>query len=201
MAGTLDAVMTAAGDGVRTLRAAVATLVVIGLGATAHQMGGGAPLQPIPAVVLAVLVGPMVWLCVRRKTSLVRMTAATALGQLVTHLTLAGMAPTPGGGAGRLHLHEAMAPMPLLPTSTSSPLSLTSSMLLAHAVASLVASVLLTVGVDAIRAVARWVRGGERVPGVAVQVSRVARVDGVVRVLDGRVVGPVGGRAPPALLV
>ena len=191
--------MGSAGDGVRTLRAVVATLVVIGFGATAHQMGGGAPLQPIPALVVAALVGPIVWMCVRRRTSLPRMVAATAVGQVVTHLTLGGMAPTAGGGASRLHLHEVMAPMPLMPTSTSSPLALTSSMLVAHAVATLVVSLLLTAGVDVIRAMARRVGGRERVPGVVVQPWQDAGVHGGVRVLDGRVVGPVGGRAPPAL--
>ena len=185
----------------RILRAAVATLVIIGVGATAHQMGGGAPLRLIPAVVLAVLVGPMVWVCVRRKTTLPRMLAATALGQVVTHLALAGMVPTAGASAPGVHLHDAMAPMPLMAPSMSSSFSLTSSMLLAHALATLVASVLLTAGVDVIRAVVRRVTVRERLPRVAVEVSQGAPVHLQVRVLDGRVVGPIGGRAPPAVLV
>ena len=200
-ADTLAAVTASAGDVTRILRAAVATLVIVGVGATAHQLGGGAPLRLVPAVVVAILVGPVVWVCVRRKTSLPRMLAATALGQAVTHLALAGMVPTPGAGASALHVHDPMAPMPLMTPSMSSSLSLTSSMLLAHALATLVASVLLTAGVDVIRAVVRHVTVPQRLPRVAVEVTQGAPVHVLVRVLDGRVVGPVGGRAPPAALV
>ena len=62
------------------LRALVATLVVVGFGGWAHQMGGGAPLRLIPAVVLTLLVGPVVCLCVRRRSSVPRMLVATSLG-------------------------------------------------------------------------------------------------------------------------
>jgi hypothetical protein len=200
-AATLAPVTASAGGVTRILRAAVATLVIIGVGATAHEMGGGAPLRLIPAVVLAVLVGPMVWVCVRRKTTLPRMLSATALGQVVTHLALAGMVPTPGASASGVHLHDAMAPMPLMPPSMAPSLSLTSSMLLAHALATLIASVLLTAGVDVIRAVVRHVTVRDRLPRVAVAVPQGAPIHVLVRVLDGRVVGPIGGRAPPLALV
>ena len=105
------------------LRALVATLVVVGFGGWAHQMGGGAPLRLIPAVVLTLLVGPVVCLCVRRRSSVPRMLVATSLGQVVTHVALTGMTPRTGGSAVRLHLHEVAAPLPLLPTEGSSALS------------------------------------------------------------------------------
>ena len=101
----------------------------------------------------------------------------------------------------RLHLHEVAAPLPLLPTEGSSALSVTSTMLLTHIVASVVASLLLTVGADVVRAVARRL--------VVVATLRVPVTHGIpartvttwMPVLRGRVVAPLGGRAPPLLLV
>ncbi|QIM21892.1 hypothetical protein G7075_13435 [Phycicoccus sp. HDW14] len=183
------------------LRATVATLVVIGLGATAHEMAGGGSLQVVPALILAVLVGPLVWLVVRGRTSLPRMLLATGAGQGVTHLVLAGMAPSTGGAAPRLHVHEAMAPMFSTTGAPGPSVSAHGSMLVAHVVATLVASVLLTRGADVVRSLARRlllpVSGSVPVPHPGP--LPVAPVE--VRIPDGRRVGPVGGRAPPLQLV
>ncbi|QKE85552.1 hypothetical protein [Arthrobacter sp. NEB 688] len=190
----------AAGDGVRLMRALVATLVVIGLGAAAHAMAGGAPLQPVPVVVLLVVVAPVVHLVVRRRTSLARMVLATALGQLLTHLLLTAMTPAAAGTGRRLHAHEAVA-MAMPTTGSASASSLTGGMLAAHAVATLLAAVLLTRGADALELLAlallRLARPAS--PGTGPLGRPVDLVE--VRVPDGRVVGPLGGRAPPLLLV
>ncbi|MGG5258103.1 hypothetical protein [Phycicoccus avicenniae] len=184
-----------AGEGVRLLRAVVATLVVVGLGAVAHEMGGGAPLSVLPAVILTVLVGPLVWVTVRRRTSLARMLLATALGQVLVHVALVGMTPGAGGVAPRPHLHDAMPAMAQVP-ATSTGTTLTGSMLLAHAVATVVASLLLTRGADLVAAVVRLL-----VVPVAAHVSpvpgRAPVAHVLVRVPDGRSIGALGGRAPP----
>ena len=191
-------VSASTGVQVRMLRALVATLVAVGFGGWAHEMGGGEPLRLIPAVVLTLLVGPVVCLCVRRRSSVPRMLVATSLGQVVAHLALTGMAPRTGGSAVRLHLHEVAAPLPLLPTEGSSALSVTGTMLLAHAVATVVASLLLTVGADVV------VRRLVVLATLSVPVTHgipARTVTSWMPVLRGRVVAPLGGRAPPLLLV
>ena len=121
--------------GVRLLRAAVATLVVIAVGSSAHQAGGGPAPQAIPVLVLAVVVGPLVWVIVRSRASVPRMALATALGQAATHVLLAGMSSSPAGGAatwptpardpgtarGRDPAHGHLAPAWSTPWRTPSP--------------------------------------------------------------------------------
>jgi hypothetical protein len=194
-------VSASTGVQVRMLRALVATLVAVGFGGWAHEMGGGEPLRLIPAVVLTLLVGPVVCLCVRRRSSVPRMLVATSLGQVVAHLALTGMAPRTGGWAVRLHLHEVAAPLPLLPTEGSSALSVTGTMLLAHAVATVVASLLLTVGADVVRAVVRRLVVLATLSVPVTHGIPARTVTSWMPVLRGRVVAPLGGRAPPLLLV
>mgnify|MGYP003441062685 FL=1 len=194
-------VSASTGVQVRMLRALVATLVAVGFGGWAPEMGGGEPLRLIPAVVLTLLVGPVVCLCVRRRSSVPRMLVATSLGQVVAHLALTGMAPRTGGSAVRLHLHEVAAPLPLLPTEGSSALSVTGTMLLAHAVATVVASLLLTVGADVVRAVVRRLVVLATLSVPVTHGIPARTVTSWMPVLRGRVVAPLGGRAPPLLLV
>ena len=174
-------VSASTGVQVRMLRALVATLVAVGFGGWAHEMGGGEPLRLIPAVP--------------------RMLVATSLGQVVAHLALTGMAPRTGGSAVRLHLHEVAAPLPLLPTEGSSALSVTGTMLLAHAVATVVASLLLTVGADVVRAVVRRLVVLATLSVPVTHGIPARTVTSWMPVLRGRVVAPLGGRAPPLLLV
>lgn len=180
---------------VRELRAAVATLLVVGLGAFAHTVAGGAPLQLVPAAVLVVVVGPLVWLLLRSRTSLPRMVVAIAVGQVVTHVTLAAMAPSTGGSATTAHVHGAVA----LSSEGSAALAgvhLTAPMLVAHLAATLVAGVLLTRGEDVLRAVVRWMLTEAFAAQVPATTARVV-VDGGPPVLTDRSVRPVGGRGPP----
>ena len=182
--------------GVRLLRAAVATLVVIALGSSAHQAGGGPAPQAIPVLVLAVVVGPLVWVIVRSRASVLRMALATALGQVATHVLLAGMSPSPAGGAATgLHLHETLAPHVVgpSPTATSHPAW---SMLVAHAAATVLAAVILTAGDDVLRAATRRLLTAP--PSPPVTVGHLALpVESAPGSLAGREVRPVGGRAPP----
>lgn len=194
----LTAVIEPGAQLVRLLRAVVATLVVIGLGSAAHQMAGGAPLQPIPLVILFVLVGPLVWSVVRSRTSVPRMMLATVLGQAATHLLLAGMSATAGGTASAPHVHDALS---MHPVGSSMPmpmtLHLTWSMLVAHGVATVVAASLLTAGDDVVRATVRRLLVPLPPSATVEGPCLVARVESAVGSLVGRSVCPLGGRAPP----
>ena len=195
-AATLGAVIESGAPLVRLLRAVVATLVVIGFGSAAHQVAGGPAPQPIPLVILGVLVGPLVWCIVRSRTSVPRMVLATALGQVSTHVLLAGMSATAGGAASEPHVHGALSTHPV-GASMPMTLHLTWSMLVAHAVATVVAAVLLTAGDDAVRATVRRLLAPASASASAEGPRLVARVDPWVGSLVGRSVRPVGGRAPP----
>ncbi len=190
------AVSGAGGREVRGLRAVVATLVVVALASYAHTAAGGPVLRPVAAVVLFVLVGPLVWLVLHVRTSVARMVLATGAGQVVTHLALVGMQPSTGGTAAIAgHAHQAViAPAGAPPPAMA--LHVSVSMVLAHVLATVVASVLLCVGEDVARSVVRRLavvvqpvlvrRGTRPVPGA-----------NAVRRLTGRGVLPLGGRAPP----
>lgn len=179
----------------RRLRALVATLVVIALGASAHGMGGGSPVQPVTAAVLVVLVGPLVWFVLRARTSVPRMVLATAAGQVVTHLALVGMAPSGGGTAMAHHVHDASA---MVDVASTQPMALhvTGPMVLAHVLATVLASLLLAVGEDVVRALVRYLVVVLR-PAVTPLTVRIRPGETPVRRLTGRSLRPVGGRAPP----
>lgn len=181
----------------RLLRAVVATVVVIGLAASAHSLGGGASLTPVAALVLATLVGPLVWALTRTRTSLPRMLTATLAGQVVTHVLLAGMAPAATGTAARAHVHEGVSLASAAEPTAHTALHLGPSMVLAHVVATLVAGLLLTLGADVVGAVLRGVLAVVRTLPAMPRRAVAALVDALVRPRDGRVVGPLGGRAPP----
>lgn len=180
------------------LRATVATLVVIGLGHTAHTLGGGAGPQPLAVAVLALLVGPVVWAVVRHRTSAARMALAMGAGQLVTHLALVAMAPGQGNAVAA-HAHGDSALSAAASASGAdlvSTLHPTLTMLAAHALATALAALVLAHGEDAVRAVARGI-----LPARPVLVLPGARRPSVamphVAVRTGRAVRPVGGRGPP----
>ncbi len=179
----------------RQLRAVVATLVTVALGSSAHTMGGGSPLQPLSAAVLIVLVWPPVWFLLRARTSVVRLVLATAAGQVVTHLALVGMAPSPAGGAVAHHAHGGSV---AAVAGSAQPMSLhaTGTMVLAHALATVLASWLLAVGEDVVCAVARLVVRALR-PTTPASPPRIGAGDAPVRRLSGRSPRPLGGRAPP----
>ena len=179
----------------RRLRAVVATLVVVALGASAHGMSGGPALQPMAAAVLLVLVGPLVWLVLRARTSVARMVLAVAAGQVVTHLALVGMAPSPGRAVPAHHVHDASAAVAVGSTQPVA-LHITGPMVLAHVLATVVASLLLAVGEDVVRAVVRRLLVVLVPATVPVAVRRRTGV-APARRLAGRSVRPVGGRAPP----
>jgi hypothetical protein len=180
------------------LRAAVATLVVIGLGHSAHTLGGGAGPQPLAVAVLAVLVGPVVWAVVRHRTSAARMAVAMGAGQIVTHLALVSMAPGQGNAvAAHAHGDSALsAAASAAGADLVSTLHPTPTMLTAHALATALAALVLSHGADAVRAVARGILPARPVTKAPAGWRPSAPMPHV-GVLTGRAVRPVGGRGPP----
>lgn len=188
----------------RMLRATVATLVVIGLGHTAHALGGGSGPQPLAVVVLAALVAPIVWALVRRRATAPRLALAMGAGQLVTHLALVAMAPGQGStsaphvhGASALTTSDAVAFASATGTTVAATLHLTPGMIAAHALATVVAAVVLSRGGDAVRAVVRALLPTHpRTAAVAGIRGLVAPISALLAPTS-RAVRPVGGRAPP----
>ena len=181
------------------MRALVATLVVVALGASAHGMSGGSPLQPVSAAVLVVLVGPLVWFVLRARTSVPRMVLATATGQVVTHLALVGMAPSRGGAAMAHHVHDASA---VVDVGSIQPLVLhaTGPMVLSHVLATVLASLLLAVGEDVVRALVRYLVV-VLLPAATPLTARIRPGEAPVRRLTGRSLRPVGTRSTAARLL
>jgi hypothetical protein len=137
----------------RTLRALAATVLVVALGAAAHRLGVGAPVQAIPKVIVAALVAPMVWLLFPAAVSVPRAFLAACGGQAVLHLALLGMEPSSSGSATRAHLHEDL-PAGLIDSAghaAGSPIWL--SVTQAHVAAALLTCVVLLVADDVLRAV------------------------------------------------
>lgn len=188
----------------RILRATVATLLVIGLGHTAHSLGGGSGPQPVAVVVLAALVAPVVWALVRRRASAPRMALAMGAGQLVTHLSLVAMAPGRGAataphvhGAPAVTASDAVASASAAGTGLAATLHLTPGMVAAHALATVLAAVVLSRGADAVRAVVRALLPAHpRTTDVAGIPCPAATMPALL-VPTGRAVRPVGGRGPP----
>lgn len=186
------------------LRAIVATLVVIGLGHAAHSLGGGSGPQPLVVIVLAALVAPIVWALVRRRVTAMRLALAMGAGQLVTHLALVAMAPGQGTTPAA-HVHaataftasDAVASASAAGGGVAATLHLTPGMIAAHALATVLAAVVLSRGADAVRAVVRaLVPAPPRTPAVA-GIRRLAATMPTLPVPTGRDVRPVGGRGPP----
>ena len=200
----------------RMLRALVATLVVIALGHTAHSLGGGAGPQPLAVGVLAALVGPLVWALVRRGASATRLGVAMGAGQVLTHLTLVAMAPGTGTstvahvhGASGLTTSDAVASAGAAVTSAAvasteatstgllASLHVTPGMLAAHAIATVLAAVLLSRGEDAVRAVVRALIPEPLSLRFAHGIRRLAVEAGALTTPTSRALRPVGCRGPP----
>jgi hypothetical protein len=192
---------TAVQGTVRTLRAAVATLVVLGLSALAHELGGGGPPGPAALGVLAVLLGPPIWLAVGRALGPSLLVALLGGAQALVHLALRAMAPASGSGR-RVHVHDSLPaglqPAPPMP-GMGGPPHLDTRMLLAHVVGTLVLAALLLLADEAL---------GRLLEGLAPRGPVPPRWPGLARVLVlrtptglvGRAPRPFGGRAPPPAL-
>ncbi len=194
-----------AGDGVtRALRAALATLAVVGLSALAHQLGGGAVPGPVALGVLGVLVGPAAWVATGRRIHRGVLLALVAGVQALAHLALASMAPTVGTGVAH-HVHGAL-PSGFAPTTGDAMAGMTASvvpgptMLLMHLAATVLLTLLLSHVGGLVEALVRRLAPaiGPQLPDPGRSLVRATRpLDRPAR-LPAR---PLGGRAPPVALV
>lgn len=192
--------MLETGRGVlRASRAAVATLLVLGLGSSVHTLAGGAAPGPMASVVLALLVGPVAWWCTGRRLDTARLLALLGGAQAGVHLTLAAMAPVTGTAAAA-HVHEG------LPSALGTAATVTAhghlpgaSMLLAHVAATVLTALVLARAEDVLwRVVTLLLPRAPRRVRVPTP-ARLAAIPAVV-VLTGCTPRPVGGRAPPVAL-
>ncbi len=184
----------------RASRAALATLLVLGLAVSAHTLGGGTPPGLMASVVLALLVAPVAWWCARRRLGPVRLVALLGGAQVAVHLALSAMAPV-SGGASPVHVHGGLPPDlgPASDAAVHAQHTPGASMLLAHVVATVLTALVLARAEDVLwRVVTLLLPRPLGRPGIPVEV-RTAAAPAVV-VLSGRAPRPLGGRAPPVAL-
>lgn len=181
----------------RASRASLQALLVLGLAASAHTLGGGTAPGPVSLGVLGLLLAPVAWWASGRQLRAGRLLALLGGAQALVHAALTAMSPGVGDGLAR-HVHGG------LPTALgASPAvadhvhpALGPSMLLAHGAATVLAALLLAHAESVLwRALARLL---PRVPA-AVRVRACAPVlpEPAPLRLTGRSVRPLGGRAPP----
>jgi hypothetical protein len=184
----------------RGSRAALATLLVLGLSVSAHTLGGGAPPGLMASVVLALLVGPVAWWCARRRLGPVRLVALLGGAQVAVHLALSAMAPM-SGAASPAHVHGGL-PAALGPASGAAAhahQTPDASMFLAHVVATLLTALVLARAENVLwRVVTLLLPRPLGRPAIPVE-ARTALAP-VLVVLSGRAPRPLGGRAPPVAL-
>ncbi|MBM6404689.1 hypothetical protein JQN72_10595 [Phycicoccus sp. CSK15P-2] len=191
--------MPTAGHGVlRASRAALATLLVLGLAVSAHSGGGGHVPGVAAWLVLGALVAPVAWWATRRRLGALPLLILLGGAQTLVHGALLAMAPTSGGSASA-HVHGAV-PVGLGPEAAHTAHVPGTSMVLAHVVGTVVSALLLARAEDVLwRLVASLLPvlpDPARPPFVGRPTPAPAP-----RPLAGRPVRPVGGRAPPAVLI
>lgn len=183
----------------RVSRAALATLLVLGLASSAHTLGGGHAPGPLAGTVLALVVGPLAWWCTRRRLSAVRLLALLGGAQVLVHAALTAMAPGTGTGSA-LHVHGGLpAGLGGSAGALEAGHAAGPGMLLAHVVATVVTALLLARAEEVLwRVVLRLLPRRARTPRVPARVRTAPRPEVVV--LGGRPLRPLGGRAPPVVL-
>jgi hypothetical protein len=193
-----------AGRGVvRASRAAVATLLVLGLAASAHTLGGGVAPGALALAVLALLISPLTWWATRRRLGPWRLVALLGGAQALVHAGLTAMAPHAGTAAAG-HVHGGV-PAGLVAEAAGATASahpghgLGASMLLAHALATAVTAVVLSRAEDVLWRVVAVLLPRVGRPAPAPLLVRPLRAPEPLA-LAGRSPRPLGGRAPPVVL-
>ena len=183
----------------RATRAALVTLLVVGLAASAHALGGGAAPGLITSGVLALLVGPVAWWCTRRRMTSLRLVVLLGGAQAAVHVALATMAPA-AGTATAAHVHGSLpAGLAAGGGAVAHASHADPSMLLAHLAGTVLTALLLARGEDVL-----WRVVVLLLPHTVTPVSPPPRPltcsAPVLPVLTGRAPRPLGGRAPPVAL-
>ncbi len=178
---------------VRVLRAALATMVVVGLASGAHTLGGGSAPAPLALAVLAAALAPALWWVTARELTTSRMTGLLGGTQVLVHAALMAMGPGHGSAAAA-HVHGAHG---LPPAGEPMAMTqLTPAMLALHAAATVATAVVLSRAERVLWWVVSLVRPplGQRFHGVAGGPVAAGRV---LLPLPFRRTRPLGGRAPP----
>ena len=137
-----------------THRALAATLVFVGVGAVAQQIGTGVPVQVVPLCIIAVLVGPVIWLMVPT-VSLSRALAAAVSAQVIMIMALLSTEPSTGGSATRATGHPGHPALRLDDPVIVADTGLSLPLLQAHLSMALLSCVILVVADDTFQTVLR----------------------------------------------
>lgn len=140
----------------RLVRAASVSSAATLIAAISHTWGGGSAPHPLLVIAVATLLTPLSALFVGVRQSRVRVAVAVVLSQAAFHLLFQVLgSPTGVAAVGRVG-HEHHIDLGLLGPSTpaAAPGAI---MLLAHAIAALLTTLLVWYGEAAVRIVSRWV--------------------------------------------
>jgi hypothetical protein len=138
----------------RTRRAVAATVAFVGVGAVAHQIGTGVPVQVVPLCIIAVLVAPVIWLIVPT-VSLSRALAAAFSAQVIMVTALLSMEPSTGGSATRATVHPGHPALRLDDAVSVADTGLSVALIQAHLAMALLTCVLLVVADDTLQTLVR----------------------------------------------
>ncbi len=180
----------------RAARAAFTTLLVLGLATSAHTLGGGHAPGFMATAVLTLVVGPLAWWCARRHLGALRLVVLLGGAQALVHAGLTAMAPSAGTGSA-LHVHGGLpAGLGGVASTGAGHHAPGTSMLLAHAVATVVTALVLARAEDVLWRVVLLLLP-RATPRVRVPAAARTAPEPVLLALTGRAPRPVGGRAPP----
>jgi hypothetical protein len=176
----------------------MATLIA----ALSHTLGGGAAPHPLLIVAVSTLLTPLSALLVGVRRSRSRVAAAVILGQGAFHLVFQALGSPTGatriaGGHAQHHIDLALLG-PTAPMAAPGTL-----MLVAHAVAAVLTTVLVWHGEGVVRILARWVDAILRhaAPVASTPHRRPPRLRSItVPSFDAAISAAVTRRGPPALI-
>jgi hypothetical protein len=191
----------------RLLRAAAVSAVATLLAALSHTFGGGSAPHPLLILAVATLMTPLSALLVGAGQSRSRVAAAVFVGQAAFHLLFQALGSPTGadtvGTVGHVHhLDLAYLDLALLGPATSET-SLSTTMLLAHAAAAVITTLLVWHGEALVRTVVRWVEAMvQRAAAIApTEHPRPPRLRSTLLAsFDAAVSSDVLRRGPPALI-
>ena len=186
----------------RLVRAAAVSSVATLLAATSHTFGGGAAPHPLLILAVATLLTPLSALLVGAGQSRSRVAAAVFVGQAAFHLLFQALGSPTGadtvGTVGHVHHLDLALLGPAAPAASSGAI-----MLLAHAGAAAITTLLVWHGEALLRTVVRWVEAMvQRAAAIApAEHPRPPRLRStLLPSFDAAVSADVLRRGPPALI-
>lgn len=186
----------------RLLRAAAVSAVATLLAALSHTFGGGSAPHPLLILAVATLMTPLSALLVGAGHSRSRVAAAVFVGQAAFHLLFQALGSPTGadtvGTVGHVHHLDLALLGPATPAASSGTI-----MLLAHAAAAVITTLLVWHGEALVRTVVRWVEAMVQRAAVIAPAEhpRPPRLRSTLLAsFDAAVSSDVLRRGPPALI-